>query len=218
MEKIKALAKYLGVDEQDVVETSYDSNSFETEEGEYLVLTEDEAWEYTRDYIDGCIDDLGLKDSFTQNFFEWILDNAIDDYFIENIIRDSNESLINDLKDDEGGEFENRLIEELYDTGYLSDDDFEVDEEGEIDYSNLKSSIDLDSIESDYLDYLVDNDDITNIMSEDELADAIVQNSAYNLDKITDEAISWDGKAHFLATYDGDEIELDDDLLAYRIN
>ena len=37
-------------------------------------------------------------------------------------------------------------------------------------------------------------------------------------DRIIEEAIDWDGVAHFLAYYDGDEIELPNGLYAYRLN
>ena len=39
-----------------------------------------------------------------------------------------------------------------------------------------------------------------------------------NTDVVVDLAIDWDGVAHFIATYDGNEIDLDTDLFAYRIN
>lgn len=39
-----------------------------------------------------------------------------------------------------------------------------------------------------------------------------------DLDKVADEAISEDGVAHFIAFYDGDEIDLAGDLKAYRLN
>jgi hypothetical protein len=39
-----------------------------------------------------------------------------------------------------------------------------------------------------------------------------------DLDHLIDDAIKCDGRGHFLAQYDGDEIELGNDLFAYRIN
>lgn len=37
-------------------------------------------------------------------------------------------------------------------------------------------------------------------------------------ESLADEAISTDGRGHFLATYDGEECELDGNLFAYRTN
>ena len=44
------------------------------------------------------------------------------------------------------------------------------------------------------------------------------ENNAIDFDKVAEEAISWDGIAHFLASYDGDEVELPNGLYAYRRN
>jgi hypothetical protein len=37
-------------------------------------------------------------------------------------------------------------------------------------------------------------------------------------DKVAEEAISEDGVAHFISYYDGEEIELGNNLFAYRLN
>jgi hypothetical protein len=39
-----------------------------------------------------------------------------------------------------------------------------------------------------------------------------------NFDELVDEAVLADGRGHFLARYDGEEVELDGDLYAYRVN
>ena len=58
-EKKEALAKYLEIDEETLTETTYDDNTFETEDGEeYLVVDEDEAYKYAKDDIKEFIDDL----------------------------------------------------------------------------------------------------------------------------------------------------------------
>ena len=46
--------------------------------------------------------------------------------------------------------------------------------------------------------------------------DAIIE--YLDIDKIVDEAIELDGRAHFIANYDHQEIDLGDGLFAYRIN
>jgi hypothetical protein len=40
----------------------------------------------------------------------------------------------------------------------------------------------------------------------------------HNLDSCLDDAIDTDGRGHFLSSYDNEEIELGDDLYAYRLN
>ena len=51
------------------------------------------------------------------------------------------------------------------------------------------------------------------------LKDAIKKDKdLLDMEVVVDKAIEEDGIAHFIARYDGEEIELDDDLFAYRID
>jgi len=49
--KIEALRKYLGINEEVEIVEGYDTNIFEVEGSEYLVLTNEEANEKTQEYI-----------------------------------------------------------------------------------------------------------------------------------------------------------------------
>lgn len=49
--RINALVEFLGEDKENIVATRYDECQFETPNGEYLVLTDDEADEKVKDYI-----------------------------------------------------------------------------------------------------------------------------------------------------------------------
>ena len=51
-----------------------------------------------------------------------------------------------------------------------------------------------------------------------EWQDIIAKNNGYDIDKIVDEAVRVDGIGHFLAYYDGEEVELPNGLYAYRQN
>lgn len=51
-----------------------------------------------------------------------------------------------------------------------------------------------------------------------EWQDIIAKNNGYDIDKIVDEAVRVDGIGHFLAYWDGEEIELPNGLYAYRQN
>ena len=58
--KVQAIAQFLNVDVDTVIVAAYDENYFEVDgEGEYMVLTDDEAndaWDESLDqYIDDCI-------------------------------------------------------------------------------------------------------------------------------------------------------------------
>jgi hypothetical protein len=65
--KIKALAEFLEVEENEINQSSYDENTFEYGNQEYRVLTDEEADEATKEYISDSVW------AFNANF---ILDHA----------------------------------------------------------------------------------------------------------------------------------------------
>lgn len=220
-EKLQAIANYLGVD-IDYFEEGYDPNEFESKEynESYLVLTEDEAREYAKRDIESVFDDLGL-DAFTPSFQEWILNNAVEGDFFEDAIRESNQFYIEDIENEYDGVFENRLISELVDSGILTEDDFE--NWGE-ENPTVRDDVNLDEKKMEYLDYLVSGisdyaeeykiqfgeDDFNNVVKEGRVD--------IDMDAVVDECISMDGIAHFVARYDGEEIDLGNGLYAYRVD
>ena len=106
MDKIEALAQYLGIDVDEIDEVG--NNEFETPEGDYTVLTEDEADEWARDEEEMIFYDMGL-DAFSPNFQDWILSNAIDEEAINDIV----ESDLEYFKDQEEDEDMVAYIESL---------------------------------------------------------------------------------------------------------
>ena len=221
-EKRLALAEHLGIDESELEDSDYDENAFKYDNMEYLVLDDQEAYEATYNYIESSIDDMGLE-AFSKNMQDWILENAID-YDFEKAYHEMEESYVEDIEREGSREFDNRLIEEMYDANILTDDDFEEDEDGEIDHQRLKDDVDLYDKEEEYIDYLLN--DISNFREEfidefgiDEVL-SLVKDGYARLDTsaIVDEVIRWDGRGPSLADYDGEERELDNDLFAYRVD
>lgn len=213
MTKKEALAKYLGVTLDDIIESDYDENEFDVlnEDSEYLVLTYDEAYDRAVEYVKDTYDEMGL-DAFTKSFRDWILENALDEDAFEDAVDDLAWSICSDKAEEYStGEFGSELIEDAYDNDILTDDDFEKDEDGEIDYSTLKDSVNLDDIEEQMIEIYKDT-------ARDEIKDSFDLTPYIDVDKVAEAAVDEDGVAHFLASYDGEEIELDGDWYAYRIN
>ena len=175
-ERLQALANYLGVEPDYFEEESYDDKAFESKEynEEYLVLTEDEARDYAEQDIREVYDDLGLE-SFTPEFQEWIMINALD-----------------------SEPFEELLDEEI---------DYFTTQEPDEDSLAYVQSFENDPIE--YAKQLFDKEGFENFVKE---------HDALDMDAIVSEAISQDGVAHFIASYDGNEIDLGNGLFAYRTN
>lgn len=220
-ERVLLLAEYLGVDPSTISQSSYDDKEYETEDGEeYLVLTYDEAQDYARQDIENLVDDIGFE-AFSPSFVDWIMWNAVEEDAFEEWQEEGNRSYCQDIASESSRGFANRLVEECYDENLISDDDFAVSEEdGEPNYEECL--IDEDELVDRYTDYLCSRessvDYLRGIYGDRDLADIVIRENAIDMDVVVDECISMDGLAHFIARYDGDEIDLGNGYYAYRTN
>ena len=198
MERIEALAKFLGVEVEDLTVSKFDERVFDNEEaGEYIVLTEEEADEAAEENLKESINKLGLN-AFTEDFQKWILDNCVESDWFEEALVDYYTSYIEDIRDEEPNfvKYESRLDEEM--------DDAEVDTEEE------------------FLDYLIDSYDdplewFKDSFGSEEFESICEENDLIDWDSVIEEAIAVDGCGHFIASYDGVENEMDEYFI-YRLN
>lgn len=223
--RVKKLAEYLDVSEDAITTSTWDPNVFEVMDDEkeisndeYLVVTEDEAYNYAVEDIKNSIDELGLE-AFSSDFQDWIIDNAVDKDFVDDIFAYEIDFIFDGMSDED-------IIDECINNELVTEEEvYETDEDGDIDVFNYNEDLDIDDLREklkdyqygDYADwekfrYLVDNFDY------DYIKELIIDNNALDFEEVADEAISWDGVAHFIARYDGDEIDLGDGLFAYRQN
>ena len=218
-EKAVALANYLGIGVEDVAPEKYDDNAFETPEGEYLVLDEDEIFEYVKTDVENLIDDIGLS-AFTSDFQSWIFDYAVsnNDWFDE-AMDESNRFYAEDIMGESDNKYASRFIQECVERNILSDEDLVETEDG-LDYPEGKSNEDyiedfVASLNDDYEDGITwfrDN------FGDDEFRRAVNEYLNVNTDAIAEKLIDLDGVGNSLASYDGKEIDLGDGLYAYRTN
>ena len=210
-DRINALASYLKVDPSTITD-GYTENLFETEDGEeYFVVTEDEGRELARQDIENVFDDLGL-DAFSPNFQDWIINNAVDTSFLEDFVREDYQNYAYDIESESDDTYGTRLAAECVEAGLISEEDFEDGQYvGDEDLQGLLTEYLCDQV-TDYREWFEWN------FGGDELSRILKDNLVVDMDAIVDECLTWDGIAHFVASYDGDEIELGDDLYAYRVN
>ncbi len=209
MNKAKLLANYLDISEDEI--TNLYDDVYEYDNEEYLVVDEDEAWNYVYDDIKSLMDDMGL-DAFTPDFKDWIVENCIDpDYFDDWVVEDL-EQLAEEY------DMEGTLVDECLSSGYIDDEDIDEDGEyiGDGDLQEIYVEGRLEDINNEAqtsVDYIADNLGW-------EIINKNVQNNldSLDMDAIVQECIEWDGVAHFLARYDGEEIDLGDGYFAYRYN
>lgn len=190
--KINALLNYLGESKETAtVETlKHDDNKTVFVDGvEYIVLTDTEADEQYKEYQLSLIEDLGLE-VFSDWAKDYILDNFTYSYYktFDDIQYDDAVSYVDELK-------------------YGGDLDDELSRYG---CENEEELIDL-LCEEDSVEWF------KSIFGIDEYNGIIIENDLINWD----EAIEWtkevDGRG-VMASYDGIEMELENDLYGYRIN
>ena len=202
-----ALAKYLEVDVETV--ESVGNNEFEVDGETYLVLTDSEADYEFDERIRSLWDDLGL-DGVGGWMHDWIIENALDEDELEDLVREDVSNQIDWMSDEE-------VIDECINEGIISEEDV-YDEEGE-----LKEDIDVDDLRSQLNDYRFDSvDDYAQYVNDagfDESTLAYYIDEEKVIEALKDDAdVNGTGRGQEIASYDGDELELEGGLYAYRID
>ena len=198
MERIEALAKLLKVEVEDLTTSKYDNRVFENKEaGEYIVLTEEEAYNEAEESIKNLIEDLGLE-SFSKDYQEWILDTCVDKEWFDEYLEEYYTYYIDDIRDEESGyeEYETRLEEEMNDAGVDTEEEF--------------------------LEYLIEGADDSiewyiDCFGHDEFKEVCEENDLIDWDSVIEEVIAEDGVANSIATYDGEEYVVGKYFI-YRLN
>lgn len=165
---------------------------------EYWVLDDVEAQDKAVEETLALIEEMGI-DSFSESFQQWILDNAVKSDWFKDALHESMEFYADDIVNEgsSSDEFENRLEEEMADAGVDNEEDF--------------------------IEYLVENagDPVQyfrNEFGEEEFNETVREHDLIDWDAVAEEAVSTDGPANSLASYDGKERDLGNGLLAYRAN
>lgn len=208
---IRALMNYFGVDEDAIEVSSWGGgHNFIVNDEEYWVGDYDDAYKAAVEDARMILDELGLE-ALAPDYKDYVVTEFVDTDMIEDWMRESYGYYIDDIEDEQDSEYGSRLIAEMVDAGIVSEDDFVDDELPEDIYEDKKE---------EFLDYLCDNEDpmswLEGMYSESEIGKVLEENNAVDFDAIAEDCVDTDGIAHYLASYDGDEIELEDGLFAYR--
>ena len=190
--KINALLNYLGeTTETAEVEEGYRDEIIVIDGNEYLVLTDEEADQEYHEYQMNLIDDMGL-DSFS----DWAKDEILNHHttseyqvLFDEIQEESMTCYIDDLR------HMDVLKEEMKNAGCDNEEEF--------------------------LEYLCDQEDSVEYFKfnfgQDEYNRIIIENNLIDWDSVIEWTKDMDGRG-IMASYDGIEMELENNLYAYRIN
>ena len=198
MEKIEALAKFLGIEASEIEEDMNNHKYFITEDDEeYMVLTDDEAEEEFYNYESDLIEECGLN-AFSDWAKDYIIENCVDTEWFENFYYEDYESYANDIETESASsdEYENRLEEEMAEAGVDNKEDF-------VEYM-------VDGIRNDLVGEFEFN------FGKNELRDVISRYNLLDTDAVVDYIKEQDGRG-ILAGYDGIENE-EGEYFIYRIN
>lgn len=190
--KINALLNYLGeTEETATVETlKHDDNkTVFVDSVEYIVLTDTEADEQYREYQSSLIEDLGLE-AFSDWAKDYILDNFTPSYC----------ETFNDIQYEDA-------VSYVDDLRYGGDLDDELSRYG---CENEEELIDL-LCEEDSEEWF------KSVFGIDEYNRIIIENDLIDWNEVIEWIKEVDGRG-VMASYDGVEMELENDLYGYRIN
>lgn len=226
-DRLTALREYL-VDEEKATEEelaeitpAYKDEEFETPYGDYLVLTEDEASDLALEEVKALLEEEGVDILNTDNID---IDSFVEEDWFRDALEESNQYYAEDILSESDDTYDNRLVEECYSNDLISDDDFELDEDGEIDYT--KCQLDSDELIEMYVEYLNNlirdpiREFIDNFGSE-EFNRAVKEYGLVDMDALAKEVINLDGRGPTLASYDGEEREIESNgewFYIYRTN
>ena len=193
--KLRGLLLQVEVMEGSKIEV-LNENTFEVDGAEYLVLTEDEREEEFKAYQESLIEDMGLE-SFSEWAQDYIIDNFVDDEWFIADMKEHFEYYISDIREEpaDNEEFENRLQEEMAEVSCKDEEEF------------LNYHCDLENP----IEWFLNN------FGQDEFNAIVKEYDLINWEDV----INWVGREDgdgCLSTYDGEELELQDGLYAYRIN
>lgn len=219
MQKQEALANYLEIPLENISKISdsvFAVGNYDTDYKNYqewLVYTDEEANEAVKQDIENVLADAG-----------WCFNLNIEDYIdgdeFYSDMYESTYGYATDIKNEEDYKhiFENRFFQECAERGIIRRNEFKINEygllepEGDI-YDYMDDFV--NSLMGDYansLDWFISNfgtDELSNLYRDGKID--------IDIDALTKDIISSDGRGNSLSSYDGLEIELDGGYFAFRI-
>lgn len=235
MEKLKALASYLEVEESELTKATYshynNGEIYTFGNQEYAVYDDidearDAAIEANRQLIEdeNCLPNLPISEYISHDWAEEFASEEAN-YAVENdgpFDKDDEGRTKEDFIDEIKSEFIDRWAED----GQLTDEQeealdalielvvkektFDKNSDGDTEESIYNSKEEL--VLSDPYNYLLE------FYDEDSLAKFLVEKGALDTEAMAEECVSCDGIPHLLASYDGEEIDLDGGFIAFRLN
>jgi phage pi2 protein 07 len=180
---------------------------------EYIVFEdEDSAEEHAIERVKEDLEE--NPEYFNQDF---LMEHIDAEDFFQGIYDEYNYVYATDIQSESGDTYANRLIDEMVEWDIMDIEEAESDDAEEIAEDRIDDFVsaltsDQISVGNGGYDYYEDN------FGKEEAMRLVMQNNLIDIDSASEEAVRIDGTAHFISTYDGNQIDLDNEAVAYRIN
>jgi polyhydroxyalkanoate synthesis regulator phasin len=213
---LEELKEFEGDDEIQITTDSGDLFYASNDNAEYLVFKNyDDAYDYAYQMVNQDL--VENPDYFNQDWLSNYIDIDGAENYLTEVFDEWNTSYANDIKMESDKNYSNRLISEMVNAGIMDDED--------ADSENAESM--AENLIPEFVDYMT-NEQIQDgrgglkyyesNFGKEQTMKMIKENNLIDIDEATEGAISEDGVAHFISSYDGNEIELPSGYYAYRTN
>ena len=188
---------------------------------EYLVFeSSDDAEEYALEQVKTDLED--DPSMFSQDWLEGHInmDNLKEQ--LEDGVTDLNRNYYDNIESESDNEWQNRCVSELMEKGHLDEEDFRA-EDGELKEITPELQRTIDDAKDEAVEEMTEEqlsdpmEYLEGIYSKSDAVKEAIRIAGIDTDEAARDTVDTDGVARFLASYDGNETELPDGRVAYRI-
>ena len=147
-------------------------------------------------------------------------EDYVDTDWFRDAMYESYEAYAQDIENEGSNIYDNRLVEECYDARLIDDEDFELDEDGEPDYTQCTvPSYELQEMLADHLcdDWGDPVEWYRENFGDDAFREVVLHHNLVDEDELAKYVVDTDGPANTLDTWDGQGAEFDFDGTTYYI-
>lgn len=201
-------------DDSLTIDSSNNDNAYVIgDSGEYTIYRNEDLAE--QDAIEKVKEDLQESAEYFNE--EWLMGHISAESFFENLFNEWNMGYATDIMTEDDSIYGNRLIAEMVEWGIMDSDEAnsrDAEETANERIEDFVQALTEDQINqgNEGLTYYIDN------FGKEDAMKVVVENNLIDMDSASKDAVNVDGIGHFLSSYDGNTIYLENNSVAFRTN